>query len=463
MPSLSSPDRPDLVIASNRGPVSFELAPDGSLRTRRAGGGLASTLGVVAAGTGAHWVGAAMTEADRRAAESGSRQVEGFAFRALDIEAGVYAQAYDVVSNLTLWFLHHHLFDLPRRPRFDHRWREAWDGFRAYNAAFAKAVAEEAPDRAVVLVQDYHLSLVPEMLAGLRHDLRVVHFHHTAFAEVSWLRVLPDPVARELLQGLAGAHACGFHSPRWEASFRAGAQAFGVEPPTTFVSPLAPAPGDLEGTAASDACAAAGAELDRATAGRRLIVRVDRIEPSKNIVRGFLAYETLLARRKDLRGQVVFAAFVYPSRESLAEYLAYHDEVRTVAERINARWASADWTPILLHDTDNFARSVAALTRYDVLLVNPVRDGMNLVAKEGALVNRNHGLVVLSREAGAWDELDGAAIGINPFDIEETADALAQGLDLGDEERRARSAELRRRASARDATHWLADQIAAAG
>ncbi|HET6794098.1 MAG TPA: trehalose-6-phosphate synthase, partial [Acidimicrobiales bacterium] len=187
------------------------------------------------------------------------------------------------------------------------------------------------------------------------------------------------------------------------------------------------------------------------------------MELSKNILRGFFAYDDLLERRDDLRGRVCFAAFVYPSREGLADYLGYQTEVATLADQLNQRWATPDWGPVLLYSSDNFPRSVAALGRYDALLVNPVRDGLNLVAKEGPMVNRADGVVALSREAGVWDELGAAAVGLNPFDVTGTAEALASILDMDADERRRRSQDLARLASARTPADWLADQLSAAG
>jgi trehalose 6-phosphate synthase len=196
--------------------------------------------------------------------------------------------------------------------------------------------------------------------------------------------------------------------------------------------------------------------------GRRLILRVDRIELSKNLLRGFLAYEDLLRTRPEWRGNVVFAAFVYPSREGLPEYLAYRQEVETLAARINSQWGVPGWTPILLDTSDNFPRSVAALRRYDLLLVNPVRDGLNLVAKEGPLLNDRHGVLALSREAGVWEELGGVALEVNPFDVAGTADVLAAGLAMDAEDRVTHARALRKLAAARTPRDWLEDQLAAA-
>ncbi len=452
----------DLVVVSNRGPLSFRHDPDGRLRATQGAGGLVSSLGPLIEGTGATWVAAAISDADREAAQQGVIEGEGFRFRPLAFEPATYRMAYDVVSNATLWFLCHRLFDLPRRPRIDGRWREAWEAYRRVNRSFAQAVMADAPEGATVLVQDYHLALVGTWLAQERPDLRAVHFTHTPFCVPDDLRVLPEDVVVELLAGLASHRACGFHTRRWAAAFEACCHEVLGTKPATFVAPLAPDADNLTSVAASAACEAAGRHLDEAVGDRKMILRVDRIELSKNLLRGFWAYEELLRTRPEWVGRVVFAAFAYPSREGLPEYLGYRQELESLAARINAQWSTGDWSPILLETTDDYPRSVAALQRYDVLLVNPVRDGLNLVAKEGPLVNRRDGVLVLSREAGAWEELSGAALGINPFDVGGTADALAAALSMSADERRAHAGAVRAAAGRRTPSDWLEDQLVAA-
>lgn len=194
-----------------------------------------------------------------------------------------------------------------------------------------------------------------------------------------------------------------------------------------------------------------------------MILRVDRIELSKNIVRGLFAFEELLDSRPRWRDRVVMMALAYPSRESLADYLAYRSEVEHTVERINERFGNDTWTPIVLDVADNRQRSVAAYLRYDVLLVNPLRDGLNLVAKEGPLLNGNDGTLVLSREAGAYDELKEAVIAINPFDVSETAAALDVALTLDRDERAQRSRALKKLVVSRTARDWMDDQLREAG
>ncbi|MGH9224360.1 MAG: alpha,alpha-trehalose-phosphate synthase (UDP-forming) [Acidimicrobiales bacterium] len=450
------------LVVSNRGPLSFSRAEDGSLVAKRGAGGLVSSLGPLVRDTGAVWLAAAISDEDRDAAAEGPIEAEGFRIRSLAIDERTYRMFYDVVANATLWFLHHALFDLARRPRLDTRWHQAWDAYRHVNHLFADAVIEHAPHGATVLVQDYHFALVGTWLAQERPDLRAVHFTHIPFCDPSSLRMLPTTVAEELLVGMSSHQSCGFHAQRWASHFSWCCQEVLGFQPATFVSPLSPDHDDIASIAHEADCEAELARLDDLLGTRRLIVRVDRIELSKNLLRGFWAFDELLRTRPEWRGQVVFAALVYPSRETLPEYLAYRREVESVAKVINGQWATPDWAPILLDTSDNFPASVAALRRYDVLLVNPVRDGLNLVAKEGALLNERDGVLVLSREAGVWEELNSAALTVNPFDVADTAEAMATALTMSQAEREVQAANLRKLAERRTPRDWLEDQLRAA-
>jgi trehalose 6-phosphate synthase len=460
-----------VVVVSNRGPLAFQFDENDRPVPAGAAGGLAGTLHPLFAGSEATWVAAALSDADREAADAGLMVLDPLRLVTVRSDPEQFRMAYDVVCNAILWFCHHHLFDLPRRPRFDHRWPESWDAYRTVNAAFADSVAEVAPDGAAVLVQDYHLCLVGNLLHRTRPDLRTVHFTHTPFADPNVLRSLPGATVAELLAGMAGFRSCGFHSRRWANAFLGaydpdGAAAGSVDPPDpppAFVAPLGIDLDALTRDADTPECRAELEALESAVGDRKLIVRVDRVELSKNLVRGFLAFEELLATRPQWRGRVVFLALAYASRETLADYLAYRSEVEHTVERINERFGSADYTPIVLDVEDHRARSLAALVRSDVLLVNPVRDGLNLVAKEGPAVNRRDGVLVLSREAGAWEELHPAALGVNPFDLSETAATLERALEMGPEERASLASDLRQLATARSADDWLRDQLSQAG
>ena len=456
-----------MIVCSHRGPYRFEHTDAGAFVAHRGAGGLVSALSPLLASTSdATWVAAAMSDDDRAAVRAGATaSLDDVDLQLLDLDPAVHRMHYEVVSNGVLWFLHHGIFDHTRRPRFDMRFHEAWDAYVSVNQTFAAAVAKRARERDIVLVQDYQLSLVPANLRVSRPDLRVVHFTHTPFAGPDDIRVLPDDAARSMCGSLASVPT-GFHTTRWSDNYRRSAHAVltrGTTVAPSFAASLGPDAPSLEAVAASRSAREA-AELLADTVGDRLVImRTDRIEPSKNIVRGFLAFDRLLEARRGLRGRVVFVAMVYPSRQGLAEYLAYGNEVEQVVARVNDRWATRDWVPILMDDRDDFARSVAGMQRYDVLFVNPLRDGLNLVAKEGPILNNRDGVLLLSPEAGAWDELQDAAIAVHPYDIEHAAGALDQALSMPLDERAALATKLRELAIARTPSDWLADLVRHAG
>lgn len=347
---------------------------------------------------------------------------------------------------------------------------EAWEAYRELNELFAETVAKVAPVGGRVLVQDYHLALMGSALVRLRPDLHTVHFSHTPFADPSVLRMLPTAVGTELLTAMAGFGACGFHTERWASAYRDGLALLGPDksgtrrPSRTFVSPLSADPDQLRSSMAEPGVALEMARIEEQIGGsdRQVIVRVDRMELSKNLLRGFWAFEELLESDPHRRERVVFVALAYPTRQGLPDYLAYQNEVESAVARINRQWGTPGWTPIVLVVEDDYQRSLAALSRYDVLLVNPVRDGLNLVAKEGPLVNTRQGVLALSREAGAFEELWPAALEVNPFDVSGTAAVLGQALDMSGDQRAARAAELQRLILSRRPVDWLNDQLDAA-
>ena len=455
-----------MIVVSHRGPYRFEPRGDGSFSTHRSAGGVASALGAVLDKdeSGATWIAAALSEDDVAAAQSGAIDDADIDLRLIAIDPELHAMHYDVISNGALWFLFHDMFDRVRRPAFDRRFREAWEAYTAVNAAFADAAAEAAAPGEVVLVHDYQLALAAAQLRELRPDLRIVHFTHTPFCGPGDIGVLPDYAAEDLCSALAQNRA-GFHSARWAKAYQQSARTVlgrGAEIAPAFAASLGPDVAALDAVAVSTETRTAARALDEIVGDRLVIARCDRIELSKNIVRGFQAYDRLLEARPGLRGRVVFVAMLYPSRQTLAAYLAYASEIEQIVARVNDRWGTRDWTPIELDQRDDFPRSVAAMQRYDVLLVNPIKDGLNLVAKEGPAVNHRDGMLCLSPEAGAYKELRQAVLPVHPYDIEAAASALDTALATPLDERAVIASKLRTLATARNPTVWIADLVAQA-
>ncbi|MEU2119194.1 trehalose-6-phosphate synthase [Streptomyces sp. NPDC016459] len=445
-----------VLVASNRGPVSYVLDEEGSLDTRRGGGGLVSGLSAISSKDSV-WVCAALGAGDREAVRRGVGEP---GVRMLDIDPDTYADAYNGIANSVLWFLHHHLYDVPREPVFDAEFRRRWEAYRRYNRAFAEALAAEADDGAAVLVQDYHLALVPGQLRELRPDLRIAHFTHTPWASPEYLRMLPDDIREELLRGMLGADQLGFHTEEWAAAFR-GCAGADVEGTRVEVYPLGVDADELRALAHRPAVDEWLARLREEVGDRKTIVRVDRTELSKNILRGMLAYRELLTAHPEWRDRVVHLASAYPSRQDLESYRAYTAAVATLADEINTEFGTPDWQPVLVSVQDDFPRSLAAYRLADVALVNPVRDGMNLVAKEIPVVSEAGCALVLSTGAGAHEELKEDALTVNPFDVTETAEALHRALSMPPTERTDRTKRLAAAATSLPPQRWFLNQLEA--
>jgi trehalose 6-phosphate synthase len=473
----------EVLIASNRGPVSFQPGEDGSLAAQRGGGGLVSGLTSAVRDAAALWICTAMSDYDREAAreapngrlDSAGHDTEGLAVRMLEIDPLTFQRAYNAVANSTLWFVHHLLYDTPLTPNFDAGFRREWTAYVSYNEAFAVALAEEAAPAARVVVQDYHLSLVPRMLRQLRPDIRIGHFTHTPWATPDYYALLPDDVGADVLRGILGAEHAGFLCERWADAFLdcceclddavvdRAARTVSMNGHTTTVAIHGlGSDGDfLRRRAAEQDVEARRETLLASVRDTRVIVRVDRTELSKNIVRGLAAYRELLRTHPEWHGRVTHVAFAYPSRHDLPEYREYTASVLRIAREIEDEFGTAEWTPLLLQVDDDFPRSLAAYRLADVLIVNPLRDGMNLVAKEVPVVSERGCALVLSREAGAYYDLGDDAIVINPYDISATAEALHEALTMDADERFERSKRLAEASTALPPQRWFADQLEA--
>lgn len=473
---MIGPGHAAVVLASNRGPMAYTLDDAGELLPRRGGGGLVAGLSGAAAGV---WVCAALSDGDRQAARRAPDgridAADGMrtTVRMLDIDPVTFDRAYSVVANSILWFIQHQLFDAAYVPLFDDHFQRDWAGYRAYNAAFAQAIAAEAAPGAAVLVQDYHLMLVPQLLRALRPDLRISHFSHTPWATPDYFRILPQTIVAELLESMLAADRVGFLTSRWADGFiRCCAELLGASVDASSVTfngrrvyvdihALGVDGEELRDRAARPDVQARLGTLREQVGDRQCIVRIDRTELSKNILRGLEAYRELLLRYPQWRGKVVHIAFAYPSRHDLPAYREYTAAVQRAARAIVDEFGTSDWTPLLLHVEDDYPRSLAAYQLADVLLVNPIRDGMNLVAKEGPVLATNGCALVLSREAGAAAELGADALLVNPFDIVETTDALHAALLMSPAERADRCTRLTAAATLLPPSAWYAAQIAA--
>jgi trehalose 6-phosphate synthase len=429
------------------------------------------------------WVASAMSEEDRAvAAEHGGSFVEhtaggaAYRLRLVPHDPAAYDRFYNLFANPTLWFLQHYLWGLGAAPDFDPTLHEAWnDGYVPVNEALAAAALDELdrePD-AAVLFHDYHLYLAPDLVREARPDCVTSHFVHIPWPEADYWYALPPELRVAVHEGLLANDVVGFHTERWRRAFllsterllgarvdhRGGAVEHRGRTTRVVVRPIGVDPAEFDrlredaGVLEREAVLAAGRP-------EQLVLRVDRIDPSKNIVRGFGAFALLLERHPELLGRVGMTALAAPSRQDIPEYAEYAAEVERAAREVNERFERDGWRPVELDVADDFLRSIAGYKQFDVLLVNPVFDGLNLVAKEAFLVNERDGVLVLSENAGVHEELGRWALTVSPLDISGQADALYAALTLEPAERRRRAEAIREHVRAHGIEEWIEAQLA---
>lgn len=470
-----------LILVSNRGPVTFGHGADGEVEQTRGGGGLVTALLGLAEHTPALWVSAAISEAD----EAVSAENDGGSFALPDlgidtrgrfvvIDPETYHQYYNVVANPMLWFIQHYLWDLSNAPDVRREELDAWDnGYLAANRAFAEAVNRELDDdpERVVMLHDYHLYTAPEQIREAHPDVFLHHFIHIPWSQPDYWRILPPHIREGILKGLLANDVIAFHTHAYSRNFLLccedlldlqvdyakrqvrweGRDVWVRSYPISVNAPM------------FEALASAPETLDEEAALLRrrrqyMVVRVDRTDLSKNTLRGFKAFDVFLDRHPEFLEDITFFALLQPTRQDVEEYVEYLAKIRDVVSHVNLKHGTPDWMPIDLRIESNIHRAVAAYKNYDVLVVNPIFDGMNLIAKEAPLVNERDGVLILSENAGAHEELGAYAITINPFDVDAQAEALHQALTMPHDERAFRGQEIKRIVRENDVGKWLQAQ-----
>ncbi len=466
------------IVVANRAP--HEPRPEGGFV--RGAGGVVTALLTLAEVTAAEWVACARTDAERTlVAEQGTTSrvplIRGETrLHYVTPTPEQYEQYYSMISNPVLWFIQHYLWDLAQQPVINGRIHRAWtNGYVEVNQQVARRVVEVAqrlPERPLVLVHDYQLYLVPKLVREAVPGAIIQHFVHIPWPAPQYWKVLPREMRDAILLGLLGCDIVGFQSSGDVRNFLMTCEMNGglsvdyreravlVDGRVVYVRNY-PISIDVASTTRLSFSHGVMVEERKLRDWRpeHLIVRIDRTDPSKNIVRGFLAYEKLLVHHPELKGKVQFWAFLQPSRQDVAAYRNYVRRVRQVVQRINSQFGGRGWLPIRLEFGESVRKAMAALRNFDVLVVNPVYDGLNLVAKEGALVNRADGVIALSENAGAHEELEPHVLSINPFDIMAAADAMHRGIVMSAEERKRLNDGARAVVRANDIARWITRQV----
>jgi len=472
-----------VILVSHRGPLQHRL--EGGRRVaERGAGGLVTALSHLADHLEeATWVCAALSEEDEAvAAEApGGFPLDagrsGVRVRMVPVDAEAHRRFYGVIANPLLWFIQHSLWDLAVAPDITAEVLDAWEaGYRPVNERFADEVVQEVAargGRATVMVHDYHFYLLPALVRDRCPDVFVHHFVHIPWPQPDGWRVLPPTLREAVFTGLLGCDAVAFHTERYARNFLLGCQellglpidlaALTVDTGRRQVAarwyPISVDAAAFDALAASPGVRRAEEELV-ATRREHLVVRVDRTDPSKNILRGFRAFDLLLSEHPELAKRVTFLAFLQPSRQDVGEYADHTEAIRRLAADVNQAHGTPDWQPIDLRLGEDLDFAVAAYKQFDVLVVNGIFDGMNLVAKEAVLVNQRDGVLALSENTGAHEELGAFAVTLHPFDLVQQADALYRALTMDRAERKDRREACAAVVRENDVTKWFRRQLA---
>lgn len=476
-----------LIIASNRGPVSLSMSADGAIQVQRRGGGLVTALLGLSQNVNVTWIASALDDVEREwrrgqvAVENGGRTIN---LDLVPLEDDVYTGYYNIISNPLLWFLQHSMWNFVSSPTITRETWQAWEqGYVAANKQFAQTIAAHVcscEDHSLVMLQDYHLYLVARDLRKALQRRKcanratITHFTHIPWPGPEDLHILPGKMRQAILDGMIGADILGFQTRENALNFLRSVES---HLPGAYVNykrhriwyrnhatnvrdfPISIDVHALRDLSNSSEALEYSPQFEEILQSGQMILRVDRTEPSKNIVRGFRAFGEMLEMHPEHIGKVKFLALLAPSRLEVDEYRDYHDEFMAAAGWVNSKFGTSDWEPIRVILGENYPRAVAALKRYDVLLVNSVADGMNLVAKEGPIVNTRNGVLVLSETTGASEQLEQGALIISPCDIYATAEALHQALTMSREERETRWKRLSWLIEENDINDWFLSQI----
>ena len=474
-----------LILASNRGPVEHQVTPDGRTEARRGSGGVVTALNSLAQMVEFTWVASAIGEGDRKVSElsEGNRlrsPLPGHRIylRFVVTPRRVYHKYYNVFCNPLVWFLQHYMWNSPYNPNVDANVHDAWqEGYVEVNKAFAQVIIDEAREAStppIVMIHDYHLYLAPEYVRASQPDSIIHHFTHIPWPTPRyWQLLLPSYIIKSICKGLCASDIVGFQTSHDVRNFLESCEAFIPDVQVDHRNreiewdgrriqvrayPISISVDEIRRIANSPRALEYERKL-RPMCNEHTIVRVDRAEPSKNVVRGFKAFGLLLARYPELRGKVNFLAFLVPSRTHIRQYQRYMEEIKQIIEEINSTYGSEEWQPVSTFIENNYTQAIAGMKLYDVMLVNSVIDGMNLVAKEGPVVNTRGGVLILSETTGAHEQLAEGALSVSPADLEGTMQAMYQAMTMSTEEREHRAATLAQIIETEDITNWIYGQL----
>ncbi len=473
-----------IIIASNRGPVKHFKDSEGKIIQQKGSGGLITGLSGIIQYIDATWISCAQSPEDVRFNEGNVSLLDNeteIYVKFINPDAKAYDQYYNVISNPLLWFIQHSMWNIHSEPVIDHTTWNAWEnGYLEVNRLFAEEIiklVKKSKKKTLVMLQDYQLYMIARLICKMlpRKERPVItHFIHIPWPGPEYWRILPPTMRQEILDSLCAVDLLGFQTkedglnfirtiesllPRAHVKYKRGRIWYRNHATHIHDFPISIDVDNLRNLINDEEVKEHKKALEEISSGMQLILRVDRIDPSKNIIRGFKAFREMLTLHPEYLEKVYFLALLVPSRRGIDEYKDYLDKIMAISGQINAEFGSSNWEPVRILVAEDYKRAIAALQLYDVLLVNAVADGMNLVAKEGPIVNERNGVLVLSERTGASQQLAPGAIIISPADIYATAEAIYQGLGMDQEEKAAREKSLRWIIENDDIYCWLKNQL----
>jgi trehalose 6-phosphate synthase len=476
----------NIIIASNRGPIENIENQQGNIVQQKGSGGLITGLSGAVKHNDITWISCAQTPHDVTFSEgyaSLTNNDEDIYIKFIPIEQQTYDDYYNVIANPLIWFLQHSMWNVPSDPVIDHTTWRAWnEGYLKVNRVFADEITKQVnklDGKTLVMLQDYQLYMTAKYI----HDYSfqenkptLLHFIHIPWPGPEYWHILPPTMRRGILESLCGVDLLGFQTeddglnflrtvannlPEAHVSYEH--MRIWYDNHATYIHHF-PISIDVESLTAmvrKKAVFDHKQNLKEVIADKKLILRVDRIDPSKNIIRGFQAYQELLTLYPDYQEKVIFLAILVPSRRGIEEYQDYLDKIMAISGQINADFGNKNWEPVRILVGEDYERALAAMQLYDVLLINAIADGMNLVAKEGPMINTRNGVLILSERAGASLQLAPGSTIISPCDIFATAEAMHQGLIMDPEEKENRAKTLKWIIKQYDIHKWFSSQIQA--
>lgn len=472
----------NLIVASNRGPVEFDKK-NSKIEMKRGAGGLVSTLLPLMETLNGVWVASAMTPGDVEVANQFPHnrvpipaEDPQFWVPFIVVNPDRYECYYSVISNPLLWFVQHYMWNSPYTPDIDDKIHLAWEnGYKYMNQKFAEKVVEESKrsdKEPLIMLQDYHLYLCPTYIRKKLKNTFLSQFIHIPWPQSEYFSIIPEYMRNAIIEGLLSNDIVGFHIPSYATNFIQCCEEYADEVDydkgiiqhngrATHVRSY-PISVDYEGIqkmARSEEVSEKEKLVREIKGDCFLFYRTDRTDLSKNIIRGFQAYELFLHKYPQYHGKVKFLTTGKPTRQQIREYYNYYYDVIEIIEDINVKYSTDDWKPIEWIFKADYGLVVAAFKNYDCMIVNPIADGMNIVPKEASAVNEQHGVIILSEKAGCFDELKDQVLPVNPYDISQTAEAYHDALIMDKNERNKRFEDLQKIVAQRTIYHWISEQF----